>query len=1081
MTRYTVLTASAGSGKTHRLTEELSARVRGGIAPSQLIATTFTIKAAAELTERVRARLLDDGLLDAARAASTAMIGTVNSVAGRIVTDYAIDAGLSPDLRVIPDQEQRRLFSLAVDSVISAAEAEHRDLLHRLDHLAPPDATGYGAGQSWVAQVQEVANAARVNRIGPEQLRAAAAASWAELSAALPEPGSDDRSRWAGLVGAGVRELQALLAGSTDEHGAFVKGGGIKRATSVAPVRRAIAAFGRFHAESRPIDRVTWNDWRTLAKLNLSSRFKTEDGDVDGADAKRAFASLSAEVEETLLANPVLQADLHALVQLVIGTAATCLETYAQYKEQLGLLDFIDQETRAVELVRTDERVRSSLRERFRVLAVDEFQDTSPLQLDLFLALGDLVDEVIWVGDPKQTIYGFRDADPALMAAALDRITASGGTTGTLMHSWRSSEAILNLTNAVFTPIFHGMRGLPAEQVRLSVPEPRREIARHGAVETWGHTGSGKESVEKAATAIARGVRDLLDRRSLRGGEVAVLVRDNRTAERIATALTAEGIPATGAGRPLLASREGQVLRAGLALAVDPGDTLALAELVALLPDHAAHATWFEDLAAVERDRRRGVLEGWWADPALVPLSAVRRAGVNYTPIELVEAVADALDLPQRIQTWTDPQERLQTLDGVRQVAVAYAEGARSRHEPVTLTGFVQELTAGDAAATALAGPDTVQVTTMHGAKGLQWAAVVTVLPAPRNDAAPAGVRVTAPAALDLDAPLAGRELRWWPAVLPFFAPWAAALLATTVAEERRADEIASDERLLYVSLTRARETQVLVPATRSAAHTVLNALGTAVDGAPWVTWDEDGIRLADGTVVPAEHRVFSSDEEANVSFAAPRSALAATDVPQRPAAVRDRVDRRFRASAVPSNGYDADVRRVATLGEPLVSGGGRDWDRVGEAVHAYLATPHPALDAVTRQRVAERIVARWGVTDAVTADVLLSAGARWTGWVEATFPGAIERTEQPITWWNDEDQVMEGWIDDLLALPGGGLVLVDHKTYPGDDPEGHIRRHYLGQLASYAQALADATGAPPARVLLHLPLRGEVWEVAPR
>ena len=99
------------------------------------------------------------------------------------------------------------------------------------------------------------------------------------------------------------------------------------------------------------------------------------------------------------------------------------------------------------------------------------------------------------------------------------------------------------------------------------------------------------------------------------------------------------------------------------------------------------------------------------------------------------------------------------------------------------------------------------------------------------------------------------------------------------------------------------------------------------------------------------------------------------------------------------------------------------------------------------------------------------------TGWIEATFPGAEVLTEQPIAWRNENDQVMEGWIDALLKLPNGEHVLVDHKSYPGTDPIGHVRENYLGQLETYSRAL-KAAGERPPRVLVHLPLLGAVAEV---
>ncbi|WP_341856950.1 PD-(D/E)XK nuclease family protein [Brachybacterium sp. GPGPB12] len=108
---------------------------------------------------------------------------------------------------------------------------------------------------------------------------------------------------------------------------------------------------------------------------------------------------------------------------------------------------------------------------------------------------------------------------------------------------------------------------------------------------------------------------------------------------------------------------------------------------------------------------------------------------------------------------------------------------------------------------------------------------------------------------------------------------------------------------------------------------------------------------------------------------------------------------------------------------------------------------------------------------------MLIEAGQAWAAFLAAEPPVAEELTERPITWWNEDDQVMEGWIDTLLRLPDGQVVLVDHKSYPGDHPVEHVREKYLGQMATYSQALA-AAGLAPARILIHLPARGEVVEV---
>src|SRR5690606_8907522 len=100
---FTLINASAGSGKTHTLTHQIADRIARGLDPSQLIATTFTTKAAAELRDRVRRTLLETGQVDAARAVDSALISTVNSVSGELLREFALDAGISPDVQVLDE------------------------------------------------------------------------------------------------------------------------------------------------------------------------------------------------------------------------------------------------------------------------------------------------------------------------------------------------------------------------------------------------------------------------------------------------------------------------------------------------------------------------------------------------------------------------------------------------------------------------------------------------------------------------------------------------------------------------------------------------------------------------------------------------------------------------------------------------------------------------------------------------------------------------------------------------------------------------------------------------------------------
>jgi superfamily I DNA/RNA helicase len=100
-----IISASAGTGKTYRLADELCTHILSGAArPEAILATTFTNRAADERRSRIRARLIREGRVREARRLDAARIGTVNSVCGQLVADFTFELGLSPDLRVLDEE-----------------------------------------------------------------------------------------------------------------------------------------------------------------------------------------------------------------------------------------------------------------------------------------------------------------------------------------------------------------------------------------------------------------------------------------------------------------------------------------------------------------------------------------------------------------------------------------------------------------------------------------------------------------------------------------------------------------------------------------------------------------------------------------------------------------------------------------------------------------------------------------------------------------------------------------------------------------------------------------------------------------
>ena len=205
---FTLINASAGSGKTHTLTHQIADRIARGLDPSQLIATTFTTKAAAELRDRVRRTLLETGQVDAARAVDSALISTVNSVSGELLREFALDAGISPDVQVLDEDRQKAAFRAAIDETAAEAGARAADLLARTEHDGEEEPEiPWGASPSWRGHVRDLAGRARTNLLDAEALRRGAEASFEEFrAAALPAAAETDRREaWRSELDAAVQ------------------------------------------------------------------------------------------------------------------------------------------------------------------------------------------------------------------------------------------------------------------------------------------------------------------------------------------------------------------------------------------------------------------------------------------------------------------------------------------------------------------------------------------------------------------------------------------------------------------------------------------------------------------------------------------------------------------------------------------------------------------------------------------------------------------------------------------------------------------------------------------------------------
>jgi ATP-dependent helicase/nuclease subunit A len=360
-------------------------------------------------------------------------------------------------------------------------------------------------------------------------------------------------------------------------------------------------------------------------------------------------------------------------------------------------------------------------------------------------------------------------------------------------------------------------------------------------------------------------------------------------------------------------------------------------------------------------------------------------------------------------------------------------------------------------------------VSTLHGAKGLEWP--ITVLYEIDSSHKPSafGVHIESDQErFDFEQPLAGRWIRFWPD--PYAPPNAINYSGKTAvhdavragAEHARVAQRETREtlRLLYVGWTRARDRLVL--AARP-GKLIGGTLALLVDGegmpligepAPGCTWAgrpvKPGIRATSPLV-----RERATPE--------PGSAAVAAGQREYPLAHAD-------ASRLTSTGT---VAEVIEIGAPMSVQEPVEWAALGNACHAFLAADRPGLKTEERLGIARALLEQRATQGAVRPEDLVRAGDALRTWVERRWPGAAWHREWPVRLRREDGSEVSGFADLVLAT-ADGFVLVDHKCL-GGSREGALKATagYAAQLGAYAEAIEKATGNKVGERFVHLLLQG--------
>ncbi len=578
-------------------------------------------------------------------------------------------------------------------------------------------------------------------------------------------------------------------------------------------------------------------------------------------DALAAFPARFQTVRDLPSTNKrtVVYADVADAVDKVAALAllADLAREYAAEKLRLGVIDFSDQVAGALQVVAGHRAVADELRDRYRVVLLDEYQDTSVVQTDLLATLFAGTG-VMAVGDPHQAIYGWRGASAGNLGG-FPAAFAPGAPCAqyALLTSWRNSASVLTAANAVLAPLA-ASASVPVQELRA------RPGAPDGRVELGFDADLDSEADRVAAWFAQVRAERAGEGRSTTG---AILFRSKKHMVRFGDALGRRGIPhrILGLGG-LLSTPEVVDVVSTLRVISDPSAGSSLIRLLSG-PRWSIGLPDLRELAALARRLARH-------DAALQPLAPEIVERIRGSAGDDDGSLVDALDFVLRQKPdhgWLagftpEARERLReaasVFAGLRQAAgmpipelvrlielelrldielAANESRGPARIASAQLRAFVDEVHAFLAAdetgslssllawldhaeqldefapRTEPPEDDVVQLLTIHGSKGLEWDAVAVVrlvkdeLPsAPRDTKAWLGFGVL---------PYAFRgDSAWLPAL-----GWQAAQTQQELKEAfdafieaNRARQLEEDRRLAYVAVTRARDHLLLTGASWS-------------------------------------------------------------------------------------------------------------------------------------------------------------------------------------------------------------------------------------------------------------------------
>lgn len=1065
MNHVTYISAGAGSGKTYTLTTFLSELItKKGVKPEEFILTTFTEAAAAEFKEKARAKIFEctdyEQYAQAAERLNQAMIGTVDSVSYRFVMKYWYLLGISPNLKLLDDETTKFFINQNLQNILTAEESDF------LKSFVDDFEVGYSYGSDkygknydfWKEDVKDIMEKSKsFDTDMSENLKV----SLEYANSLLGDwPLSYDKNN--------TKDIMALL----DEF---------------AEVNANSPEGDQRNKRDKAI-----KDWRHdfsngASYLAYQSFAKALQGRPPLADYRNCphFQVVLSTLSHIYDSKEVKE-EIVRYIELIFDLVNRLTMKYEDYKKEHHAVDYVDIENHFLKLLDIEE-VKEDIRENFKYVFVDEFQDSSPTQVKMFEKLSAIVgrDEdddykikigkntfnlhnSVWVGDFKQAIYGFRGADTALTKAVADIIEANMKTNPrqfslhTLDTSYRSYQQIVDKTNEIFEYSFSGI--LSPENVHLKYH--RAQPADFDSLKTW--TLNGNNASERLVDLCDRLEKLVLKTRD--PSKIAVLARDKTHYEKIIDELRKRNIPVSIETEIEPSCDEVQLIIALLRLVINPYDAYSRA-LVTFLTEKDFDAgkvidsklDFCENYKKAKEKGEENLPEYLSKKTIISKFMEKKSVFSSQTIHSLVESLIIELDLFNLCRNWDSAEISDVILQSLIDAAGKYEELCADSAIPPTISGFIAYIT--DKKNLKSGGSKNgIVFMTIHKSKGLEWDHVILL--SLKSDESEIGQFIKhevfgvsfyhkdAPSSENLYPPMI---VNLFPTIITgsYGIPQCiqdSIQLRSSRYNQQLAELTSEVRRLWYVAITRARDILTLIKEGRT-PYAALNLIG-APSG-----WEAGFI---EDNLKEGEKYVLTTPPVLSLNVQESKSHSKRNIQPS-----GYTTEKKF----TPKTLYKSGHRIPFGKGES-------ESNVIGSCIHDIFCV----LEKNKTPEACERIIEGYELKDILNdSAAIIKAWDNLADFLKKEYGDAVSVAHELNFTQGFDGHIVNGSID-YIYRTSKGTVLIDFKTFPGKESdiinEGkHCAANYSGQFQCYQKAL-EANGETVIARLVYYPVGGLVVEL---